>query len=214
MEGLIGFLAPDRWKIATSYCLICMFFLLWTPLIMTGLSEVGILLLLPLVVPLFLLAGILMLNVYSLVWFSIFLSLYMISCLISSKFKGLRTLIPGLLFLLISVSLIHGELATTCYDRLGCERCWITKSKELYPGACMFQQPCFLVPWIERHNAMVDIIECLCEKEGGDPEIMEEIEAIYYENIDENLRKGGIPQWENVTEVCELDPRKLKIHYV
>jgi hypothetical protein len=60
----------------------------------------------------------------------------------------------------------------------------------------MFQLPCFLVPKIEKHNAMVDVIECLCEKERA-PEIEKEIE-IYGLNA----------------SICDFESGKLKIRYV
>jgi len=88
------------------------------------------------------------------------------------------------IYLIIGIILvamfIYGlSISEQCTEIDGCKACWkmmpVTVTSDLCPNA---SQPCRAEPYLQQHNALVDMIMCACEK----------ADAQEYANIELNNR--------------------------
>lgn len=70
-----------------------------------------------------------------------------------------------IVIILITMFVYGLAISEQCTEIDGCKACWkmmpVTVTSELCPNA---SQPCSAEPYLQQHNALVDMIMCACEK--------------------------------------------------
>jgi len=112
-----------------------------------------------------------------------------------SRYISAILILLALLFFLWP-SYLSAIVFNQCEEVDGCKGCWVDKDVEFFPLACFVGQPCSTISYVEKSNAYMNIVECLCEKRPRNDEKIEEVFR--------NSHVGQQPYSEGVTvdELC------------
>ena len=114
-------------------------------------------------------------------------------------------------FVVIAFFIFMGGLLAppNCYSINDCERCWSNTETFKTSEYCPDGGSCKVVPYIDQHNALIDVLNCACDKASAnqyaDATLNSKINSLY-------SQLGGAST--SIEEACDpMNPNLIKWYY-
>ncbi|MFH1420907.1 MAG: hypothetical protein ABIG30_02970 [Candidatus Aenigmatarchaeota archaeon] len=88
-----------------------------------------------------------------------------------------------IVFILAIVAIGYVTIPPSCYEISDCKACWASTEQFGTSQYCPTAESCKIEPYIDQHNALVDVLLCACSKASSanyaDPQLNRDINSLY-----------------------------------